>query len=370
MDASSSRFFSDLCDKLRRNDPDTTQIMDTMEPLSLLSVGEEESSNLLGAALHGNSSVTDVRLCFNNSDGRSANSHEVLLNAIRTCRNLKHVKFSGPIQSWELNFFVLGSLACNQELEFVSLYNMALGDISLSRFLLGSGRIMSTFHLKFCRLVVITDSELQKVVTAFRDHQYLLSFHVDIKYGMFEALGGAIVSHPILRELIIDATTFDNVRENNYHHFHMPSVFALLCSIVESPHSALQHLQLENFEFTIEEFPFAGLVQSILVNQTLTKLTFGGWCTFDISPVQKLVSIYQSSSSNIQSLGFRQSDTYMSLLPLIFGHPMILGLKDLEVSGGVSDSYTGLAPCTQGEGTYLGFVRCDSVPERSLVECL
>ena len=336
MDASSS-WFSDLCNKLQRNDPETTQIMDPTTGLRLLSL-EEESSNLLGEAFLGNNIVTDVRLCYHKLEGHGANSHHAILDAIRACKNLKYVAFSGPLRSSHLNHSFLGSLALNKALEFVGLYEMALGANSLSLLLLGSGRTMSTFHLGFCRLVVTNGIELQNAVTAFRDHKYLLSLRLDIIYGMFEALEEAIVSHPILRELIIDGALyegipfFEGIRAVTYPHLNMPSVFSVLCSIVESPGSALQHLQLENFLFNRVGTSFAVLVQSILVNQTLTKLTFGGWCTFDISPVQPLVSIYQSSSSNIQSLRFRQSVTYTRLLPLIFEHP-IPGLKELEVSG-------------------------------------
>ena len=321
--------FSCLCERLRRNDPYTTQIMNPDSEFMHLFLNED-TSYLLGEALLGNNHVTDLRLNFGAHSEDPDDYPHTLWNSISSCKSVKRVEFSGPILSSDFTHRLLGSIARKKALERVLLYDMALGANSLSLLLRGSGRFMTTFCLKNCKLVVRNQLEIQKAVMSFHDHPYLLSFHVQIFPSVFKLLQG-LVSHPILQELIIDGVMYEHRREYIDPVIPMNYVFALICAIVESPRSVLQHLQLQNFDFKSEEAPFAGLVKSTMVNQTLTKLSFVGNCKFHTSPVQHLVSIFQNHESSIRSLGVHQSCTIIRHLPQILENK-IPNLKELDVS--------------------------------------
>ena len=317
-------FISFLCDKLQHNDPDITQIIDPsaessifyMEPTAewkLLGV-RDDFSDVLGESFLGNNQVTNLCLDLANLTTQHADQHHTLLKAIWHCTSLRFVVLRGHC-SKDLNHSFLHSISCNKVLEEVRLYDMTLDANSLTMLLLGSGRSMKTFQLQSCELM--EGSLVPVAVTDLLEHKHLLSLHVDAESGMLSTLQKGIESHPNLRELIIGRRCTN---------------IAPLCAILESPHSALQHLMLVGFEFT-NQTPFAPIARSILANQTVTKLSFGPGAFFDTSFVQHLVSIYQSSTSKVQSLGSDESSAFshfQNFLPSIYQH-QILGLKELDL---------------------------------------
>lgn len=71
-------------------------------------------------------------------------------------------------------------------------------------------------------------------------------------------------------------------------------------TILQSPQSALLHLNLDRFQFG-DGLSFAPIVQGIQASRTLKKLTLKG-CEFDSSSAHQLFSIYQSDTSSVHSL--------------------------------------------------------------------
>ena len=328
-------YFSYLCSQLSRHDPDRTQISGKdVTNNYLLSVPNLMMSKHLGESLQGNCHVTDLCLDFQNSPG----SHVVLLKAIRDCKSIQSVKLCGDKRAAHLNHCFISSIAGrNKSLQQVKFYCMTLGANSLAVVLLGSGRAMHTFQIIGCRLLVRNPLEIQRAVTALHDHQYMKSLHLDIDIGMLVALQNGIISHPVLKELRVDGLLGPIELPEIYQLYDPPPdtplpAILVICTILESPNSALCHLHLSGWNFQSDEVPFDTLLSSVLLCQTLTKLTFGGNCYFHPFVAQQLASIYQSTSSRLHSLGCFECSGLQANLYYLFKHHSMPGLKELDVT--------------------------------------
>lgn len=303
--------FSELCEKLRRNDPGTTVVV--CHAHSGIALNDDMAFHL-GEALIGNQHVTHLSVSLSNLSTTHGNYHP-LLHFIENCESLRCVGLDGAQRTIVSHVF-LHSVARNRGIQKVYLLYMVLGADSMS-LLLRSATSMHTLALLMCHLEASNGFEIHDVATDLSAHSMLKTLTVDCAFGVFLALHDGIAAHESLHELFV-------VGNLNIH----GDVIQAIRTILEFPNSALHHLLLNSFHFR-NDVSFAPMVQSIQAHRTLAKLAFA-MCTFDFRSERELMSIYQSGTSHVQALTFQQSLVVDSHDALTNSMRHCLGLHELN----------------------------------------